>query len=299
MRIGSDGTALVAARCQTVGTAGNVPANVVNSVVKRVEGVQEVTNPVPFEGGTETEDDASLRARGFEIIRFPITSGNEHYYEYLAKEVPGIGKAKCKGTWAGPGTVKLTLLSTEGDTPDATLIDNVRAHVEAQRLIGADITYKGAVPLPVAIAGRLLLQAGYMIEDITPAIRAEFDAYFEEIAFDGVTEYLSYHKAIEMVFRVPGIADIVWVPAYTEDVWYVCWPFSYHQQVWCWLRSYWHRWCHKRQCYRAASFCYQWDAIFSGGAIVLIVVQRTCSRPLCYAYLSLRCQKYPSGHLAK
>lgn len=209
VRIDASGTALAAAICQTPGTVGNVPADVIKIMAKRLEGVQEVTNPEPFEGGTEREDDEDFRARIYDKIRFPVTSGNEYYYEYLAKQVPGIGKAKCQGTWAGPGTVKLTLLSAEGGTPDATLIDNVRQHVEAQRLIGADITYLGAVPLPVQISGKLALATGYIIEDIVQGVRTELNTYFEQIAFDRVTEYVSYHKVIEMIFRVPGVADIV------------------------------------------------------------------------------------------
>lgn len=207
-RLDSTGECLITACCTTDGPAGNVPANVITSMVKRIEGVREVNNPQPFGGGVDREDDASYRARGFEKKRRPITSGNEAYYEVLAKEVSGIGKAKCRGCAFGPGTALLVLLSTEGGTPDTVTLANVKAYIDPCKMIGADIRYFGALPLEVTITGRLVLAAGYIIEEVIPAINAEFDKYFSTIAFDRVTEYISYNKAIQMIFSVPGVQDI-------------------------------------------------------------------------------------------
>ncbi len=208
VRIAATGEVLAAARCQTAGVAGNVPAGVIRLMAQHVAGVSEVTNPEAFAGGTETETDAAFRERLLEKIRRPVTSGNEYYYEHLAEQVPGILRARCTGTWAGPGTVKLVLLSSEYRAPDETVMAQVQAQVEAQRLIGAEITYLGAEALPVNLSGRLVLMAGYLVEDVAAEIAAEFSAYFEQIAFDGVTEILSYHKAIELAFRAAGVLDI-------------------------------------------------------------------------------------------
>lgn len=54
-----------------------------------------------------------------------------------------------------------------------------------------------------------MVSEGYTLDDINQGIWTEFEQYFEDIAFDGSTAYMSYHKAIEMVFRVPGVLDIV------------------------------------------------------------------------------------------
>lgn len=206
--ISTGGEVLVAAKCQKTGSAGNTAAGTIKNMVPKLAGVAEATNPVAFEGGTDEETDSSFRARIYEKIRYPITSGNEYYYEYLAKQVPGIWKAKCTGCWNGPGTVKITLLGPDALPPDSTIIDAVRKYVETQRLIGADITYIGAVSLPITVSGNLILKPGYLLEDIVPGIRQEFEDYFLSIAFDRETTYFSYHKAIEMIFRVAGVSDI-------------------------------------------------------------------------------------------
>ena len=62
----------VAAEAESVGTAGNVPAQSVTFLTKAPTGVSGVTNPAAFQGGSGDEDDESLRERILDsFLRLP------------------------------------------------------------------------------------------------------------------------------------------------------------------------------------------------------------------------------------
>ena len=136
-QINTEGYCEIGARCQTAGTVGNVAIGTITALRTAISGVASVTNTAPFGGGAEAESDESFRNRVLEKIRRPITSGNRNHFIYWAKQVPGVGGAKCLGAEVcGAGKVKLIILSDKYSAPDEVVLDNVEAHIEAERQIG-------------------------------------------------------------------------------------------------------------------------------------------------------------------
>ena len=154
----------------------------------------------------EGEVDDAFRARLLDKIRQPITSGNANHYVYWARQVPGVGAARCIPTWDGPGTVKVVVLSAAMADPDDALIADVRSYVETQRPVGASVTVSKAVPVDVTISVKATLEAGRNPDEVRAQIAAAIQSYCTEIAFALTT--LSYHKLGDLMFDVPGVVDI-------------------------------------------------------------------------------------------
>lgn len=201
-----------------------IPADTVTALREALSGVSSVTNPLPFGGGAEVESDDSFRERIFEKIRRPITSGNRNHYIYWAKQVSGVGSAKCLGAEVcGSGRVRVIVLSEQFDAPDEVLLGRVRDHIEEERQIGASVTVRALAPVQVHVEFTVKLAAGYDLEHIRANIFEALRGYIAEVnradfstpptRNDEFREStISYYRIGDLVFGVDGVVDIT---AYT------------------------------------------------------------------------------------
>ncbi len=203
-----DGCAFIHSECTTAGIIGNIDENLIDNLVVSIVGVNAVSNPESFSGGADEEDDGNFRERIFEKIQRPITSGNIYNYEYWAKQVAGVGDVKVIPCWAGGGTVKVIILSNEGDVPDDVVIQNVTNYIQENRPIGADITVVGAVPIFITLQAELIISSNYNISTVKENVKRAIQEYLGEIAFlDDAS--LSYFKVGSIIFDVDGVDDIL------------------------------------------------------------------------------------------
>ena len=96
----------------TEGIIGNVAAETINIISVSIPGINSVLNEVETTGGYDEETDAELLDRYLFKARNPITSGNKNNYVYWAREVEGVGGARCIPLWNGNGTVKVIIIDT-------------------------------------------------------------------------------------------------------------------------------------------------------------------------------------------
>lgn len=206
--IPKNGSVDVAVKCKTVGLVGNIAPLEINRVSNNssVSGVS-VKNSEPMQGGVDLEDDEAFRARILEKIRKPITSGNANHYIYWAKQVAGIGAARCIPCHAGAGTVKVVVLSDEYTAPDEDVMRDVSAHIEASRPIGADVTVVSAQAVSVAMAFNLITSEGTDAANLKNEIETLLKAYLNDLNRTN-TSYLSYHKLSDIIFNIDGVVDI-------------------------------------------------------------------------------------------
>lgn len=219
-KIGSGGTCSVPAKCQTAGPGGNVEANTAITLRISVVGVKAVNNPEPFMGGTAAESDDSFRQRIYDKIRRPITSGNRNHYIYWAKQVSGVGGAKCLGAEVcGKGQVRVILLSDTFAEPDGEILENVESHIEDERPIGPEVTVVAASPVEVSIKVTVKLSSGYQVGTIQTAVREALQVYINEVnnedfntapahKDEGRKSYISYYRIGDLIFGVDGVIDI-------------------------------------------------------------------------------------------
>ena len=219
--IGSDGTCLLPAVCQTPGSAGNVPAGAINILRTVINGITTVTNPESFGGGADAESDESFRSRIFDKIRRPITSGNRNHYIYWAKQVSGVGGAKCLGAEVcGAGMVKVIVLSDTLGIPDEAVLQRVEEHIQEERPIGPQVEIVSASPVDIAVSVTIKAAEGYGISSIKAAAQAALQEYVDSVNkadFDMApswqdenrTSTVSYYRIGSLLFDIPGVEDIL------------------------------------------------------------------------------------------
>jgi uncharacterized phage protein gp47/JayE len=203
--IDSSGTATVSVICDTPGKQGNVPSGAINRFPVTISGLVAVTNTEPTSGGFDEESDDELRGRYFEKVSLPATSGSKYHYVMWAKEVKGVGDAKCMPLWNGAGTVKVIIINADKQAADAALINAVKNHIEAERPIGADVTVESAVPLAINISVSLTLANGVATDIAKQKISDSISSYLKKNAFSGT--YISYAQIGGCILAVDEVLD--------------------------------------------------------------------------------------------
>lgn len=118
-------TVSVTATCTDAGSGGNnfAPGEI-NVLVTALPYVVTVTNTVTTFGGSDREDDDSLRERAYESPNSYSTAGPTGAYSYFVKEVDtSITDVIVESDT--PGVVQITFITDEG-VPDEALIEKVK-----------------------------------------------------------------------------------------------------------------------------------------------------------------------------
>lgn len=203
--IRESGTAEVTVVCDTVGTVGNIPKGAINRFPVTLSGIVSVTNNEPATGGFNEETDDELRDRYFEKVSLPATSGSKYHYIQWAKEINGVGDAKCLPLWNGNGTVKVIIINSEKGVASDELIDEVKNHIEENRPIGAEVTVASAEPLTIDVSCSLTLANGATLETAKEKITESITNYLQKNAFSQV--YISYAQIGGCILACNEIAD--------------------------------------------------------------------------------------------
>jgi predicted phage baseplate assembly protein len=160
------------------GVAGNVPQAALSVLKTAIPYVARVTNRQPAEGGRNAQslEDARLRAPQFLRTRTRAVTADD--YEYLARQVPGVARARCLTPGAQPGGVNdlkpgqvLVLVLPEVDSaegqiapeklvPSAELLLAVKAFLDRYRLLGTSLEVEEPDFIWVSVEARLRLPEG-------------------------------------------------------------------------------------------------------------------------------------------
>ena len=129
----------IPARAEQPGTAGNALSGTITQMTRAPQGVRGVTNPTAFSGGSNEEDDESLRTRVLDsFVRLP-NGANAVFYELRALSHAGISAATVLPRWNGIGTVGVVVATSSG-APDAALLQEVQDDLDSVREIAVDVT---------------------------------------------------------------------------------------------------------------------------------------------------------------
>lgn len=167
-----NGGAYVTVEAVESGVIGNTPARTIVAAQRGYD-IDSVTNPNPVTGGTEAEDDESLRGRILNRIALAPLSGARRDYERWAKEVDGVGSVIVQPLWAGPQTVRVLVTDSNNQIANNELISNVKEYIdpvdgmgEGQAPIGAIVTVDTIEPVELTINAVIYFGRG-ADEDIT------------------------------------------------------------------------------------------------------------------------------------
>lgn len=118
------------------GSKGNINARTIENLDDAIAGIDKVTNPEQFGGGSDREDDEAYRARLIEFAQKDPGAGNIDDYVSWAKEITGVQGAAVVPEWQeiygpleGPGTVKVILSGAGSTAVSDDVIEDVRAYI--------------------------------------------------------------------------------------------------------------------------------------------------------------------------
>jgi phage-related baseplate assembly protein len=115
----------VTAECQDTGTTGNgYLAGQIATLVDPIQYVASVTNTTDSQGGTNEEDDDTLRGRIFQKPDSFSVAGPTGAYEYFTKEYSS-SVLDVKVSSPSPGEVLVCFILTDGEIPGDTIISEV------------------------------------------------------------------------------------------------------------------------------------------------------------------------------
>jgi uncharacterized phage protein gp47/JayE len=199
------GAGIVYAKAEEGGKKGNIALNKITLVHGDLNSLIQVNNPVGFEGGTDNETDDDLIERYSERVQRPIASGNINDYLVWAREVEGVGEAKCYPLWNGNGTVKIVITDSNRRTPTQDIIDRTILHIEEERPVGALVTVVGAAELAINLSALMTLEPGKTLADAELEIIEKVDYYLSQIAFED--NIVRYNYIAALVLQCDSVID--------------------------------------------------------------------------------------------
>lgn len=195
------------------GPAGNVASGTVSLMSTPLKGISAVTNAGPMTGGTEEEDDNSLRDRIIELDRDREASfvGCDADYKRWAEEVSGVGKAVVIPEWDGANTVKLVIVDANGQPANDVMLEAVYEHImstddrlQRKAPIGALLTVVAPEALELNFSFALELRDGATKEGVVEQFSAQLDEYYPQ-AKDELE--VRYTQIAALLSATPGVKD--------------------------------------------------------------------------------------------
>ncbi len=193
----------VPARALEVGTGGNVPAGTIRSMAVSPVGIAGCTNPAPFLGGVEAEEDESLRARVLETYARMPNGANAAYYQREALSFSSVAAVNVLGKSRGVGTVDV-VIAEAGGSPAPALLNQVEGHLAACRDIAVDLKVKAPTLAPFALTVQVKAKEGAAFS----AVKAQVERLLLD-HFDGrqLGCPVLHAQLGQMIYGVPGVLN--------------------------------------------------------------------------------------------
>ncbi|GAA0076203.1 baseplate J/gp47 family protein [Clostridium sp. CTA-5] len=210
--------AMIKCQCLKTGIIGNVEENTITIAYKPINGVQSITNPEKFTGGTEIEDEEHYRQRVIEAEQEDKLSGADTDYIRWAKEIDGVGYADCIELWNGPQTVKVLILDSNNEPANQELIAKVKNYIYPDKKLGesrggkapagAIVTIATATTLKINVSAKFIFTDGFNSKTILTALKNKINVYLKRIKINGVIKYKAIDTIIgSYVLEADGIDD--------------------------------------------------------------------------------------------
>lgn len=200
-------------------SAGNVGAEAIAHVVTLVDGVTNVRNPLPAQGGTNGEPLERVRLDAPEAFRIQQRAVTQADYEDVSERDPEVQRAAATLRWTGSWhTMYVTVDPKQSEIVGSKFQADFRKYLEQFRLAGHDLEVEPPVYVPLDIAMTICVAPGYYLEVVQSELLQIFSnvdlpdgrrGFFHPDNFTfGQPVYLS--QVVSAAMQVPGIQ---WVDA--------------------------------------------------------------------------------------
>ena len=184
----------------------NLLANSIFELKDKQNGIESLISEFDFENGVDIETDEELRERFKYIIQNPRTSGNVNDYKAWALECDGVGSVKVYPLWKGNGTVKVLIIGNDNLPCSRETLDEVIAHIEEKRPIGATVTVETPTLMELAFTINIRLDSAYSLDSAIENIKNVLIEYINNLEDD---EDVIYIKALSAIGDLECVNDII------------------------------------------------------------------------------------------
>ncbi|GKU79282.1 baseplate J/gp47 family protein [Paenibacillus sp. L3-i20] len=207
--------------CNTLGTIGNLTTGsqfVLQPPIPGVRTIVDLGNTV-LARDIETDEDAWKRY-DFKVTH-PDTGGNKNDLVRWAKEVAGVGKAKCVPRWNGVNTSKVLLVGNDFKPATAQVVADGQAYIdpaaaglgEGKAPMGNSCTVVAADNLAInVIVTGIQYAPGAIQNEVRAAFLASLESHLNSLVFetDPLTKAplaVNYNKIFGLLTFTPGVSN--------------------------------------------------------------------------------------------
>ena len=177
--------------------------------------------------GDDEESDSSLRERLIEALTDRPFGGNISQYRQQALALDGVGGVQVYPTWNGGGTVKLSIVGTDGLPASAAVVQSVQDAIDptqgsGQGLglapIGAVVTVEAPQAVSINVTATVTLAAGYTVSQVESLIMDAIEAYLESVRDSWDTQQgvysvsysadVYYARILAAILSVSGVLNV-------------------------------------------------------------------------------------------
>ncbi len=199
---------------ETAGFEGNVMAQAVDTIITNVIGIDSVTNNSRISGGSDSENDESLRNRVLNTYVSVSNGTNAAYYKMLAESIDGVKSANVIPRGRGAGTVDVYIGGYNERVSQAVVAEAQRL-LNKQRELNVDVRVSAATPVSVSLGVVVMLRDGYDFNNVSSALRSALDAYISSL---GVGNDVIESHLGRVILGVDGVYDYNWMTNFSTYV---------------------------------------------------------------------------------
>ena len=169
--------ALVSAQAQRSGKQYNVSPGKITTIVTYFSVGLSISNTSAFSGGTDDEDDESLRKRLFQSYGKISNGANKAYYEKLAESVDGVGSAHI----AGIGNSWYLYIAGVGGTAPASAMQRVRSLISENLVAGMSCNFSNCPLVNSDIVVEVKPASAYTFADVSGRVTQSINEYYNSL----------------------------------------------------------------------------------------------------------------------
>ena len=117
-----------------------------------------------------------------------------------------MANAQCVPIWDGPGTVKVIVAGPDKEPVDDTIVDDVEAHIEAERPIGAAVTVVTVAEKDINVAATVTLATGATTQQVQDQMEAALGELLGDLPF-GQENVIRWSRVLALLLNCDGVED--------------------------------------------------------------------------------------------
>ncbi|MDI9469037.1 MAG: baseplate J/gp47 family protein [Bacillota bacterium] len=202
--------------CEQTGTRGNSSLGDIWPV-DHLTGLESAKLVELVTPGEEEEDTEAFRTRYLLDLEAQSFGGNIADYRQRVNLIPGVGGVKVTPIWDGPGTVKLTVLSSDLTAPSEELVATIQETVDPLPAgqgyglapVGHTVTVEAVEELTINVSMSLTYESGYSWSDVSPEIEEAVEQYFRDLSSIWQNEQQLVVRVTQIESRVLGVIGVL------------------------------------------------------------------------------------------